>query len=181
MVFIPSVDNGVDDGFFDLVDSLLDDIYRQACLIPRLAAHIGQDDYQEELENMNELSVKRAQLMERVNYVMSEAIEYRNSFDVYSYLWVQDRSEFMKQFLLYNHELTPEEIEEAGDDGVPESPPTLEQFKEQVCWCFFCNSCIVMSRNFNIVAVLFPSGRVVVVLRTRFDHVGYTCSILFKD
>jgi dynein heavy chain len=45
MVFIPSVDNGVDDGFFDLVDSLLDDIYRQACLIPRLAAHIGQDGF----------------------------------------------------------------------------------------------------------------------------------------
>ena len=34
----------------------------------------------------------------------------------------------MRQFLLYNHVLTPEEIEA----GVPESPPTLEQFKEQV-------------------------------------------------
>ncbi len=36
------------------------------------------------------------------------------------------------QFLLYNHVLTQEEIEAHAEDGVPECPPTLEQFKEQV-------------------------------------------------
>ena len=42
------------------------------------------------------------------------------------------RAEFLRQFLLYNHVLTQEEIEAAGEEGVPECPPTLEQFKEQV-------------------------------------------------
>jgi len=45
---------------------------------------------------------------------------------------VDDRQEFLDQFLLYGHVLTAEEIESAGDEGVPHTPPTLEQFKEQV-------------------------------------------------
>ena len=50
----------------------------------------------------------------------------------YSYLWVDDRQEFLRQFLQYGHVLTAEEIEGAGDEGVAPSPPTLAQFKEQV-------------------------------------------------
>ncbi len=50
----------------------------------------------------------------------------------YSYLWVDDRQEFLRQFLQYGHVLTAEEIENAGEEGVPPSPPTLAQFKEQV-------------------------------------------------
>lgn len=38
----------------------------------------------------------------------------------------------MRQFLMYNHVLTAEEIEAHAEEGVPECPPTLEQFKEQV-------------------------------------------------
>ena len=46
MVFKPSLDYGVADGFFDLVDSLVGDIYKQASKIPRLAVHIDQENYQ---------------------------------------------------------------------------------------------------------------------------------------
>lgn len=42
MVFIPSLEFGVPDGFYDLVDGLVGDIYKQASLIKRLAAHSGQ-------------------------------------------------------------------------------------------------------------------------------------------
>lgn len=38
----------------------------------------------------------------------------------------------MRQFLLYGHVLTTEEIEAHAEEGVPENPPTLKQFKEQV-------------------------------------------------
>ena len=38
----------------------------------------------------------------------------------------------MKQFLTYGHVLTPEEIDAHAEDGVPENPPTLDMFKEQV-------------------------------------------------
>ena len=87
---------------------------------------------QSELELKADLSEMRQELMDRVNTIMTKANEYKDSFSKYSYLWVDDRKEFMKQFLLYNHVLTPEEIEAHAETGVPESPPTLEQFKEQV-------------------------------------------------
>ena len=45
---------------------------------------------------------------------------------------MDDRQEFLDQFLLYGHVLTAEEIEAAGDEGVPHTPPTLDQYKEQV-------------------------------------------------
>ena len=45
---------------------------------------------------------------------------------------MDDRNEFMKQFLTYGHVLTTEEIEAHAEEGVPENPPTLDMFKEQV-------------------------------------------------
>ena len=85
-----------------------------------------------DVEDMLDLSEMRQDLMDRVTGIMNKANEYRASFDTYSYLWLDDRQEFMRQFLLYNHVLTAEEIEAHADEGVPECPPTLEQFKEQV-------------------------------------------------
>ena len=61
-----------------------------------------------------------------------QALDYRNSFESYSYLWVDDRHDFLAQFLQYGRVLTPEEIDSAGEGGVAPAPPTLEQFKEQV-------------------------------------------------
>ena len=81
---------------------------------------------------MPDLSDMRQDLMERVNSVIHKANEFKDSFNKYAYLWVDDRKEFMRQFLLYNHVLTQEEIEANAETGVPESPPTLEQFKGQV-------------------------------------------------
>ena len=132
MVFKPSLDYGVADGFYDLIDGLVGDIYKQASKVSRLAAHSGQEHYQPDLEDMEELSEMRQELMDRIQNIMNKACEYRNSFDNYAYLWVDDRTEFMRQFLLYNHVLTTEEIEAHAEEGVPECPPTLEQFKEQI-------------------------------------------------
>ena len=87
---------------------------------------------QNDVEDMLDLSEMRQDLMDRVTGIMNKANEYRSSFDLYTYLWLDDRNEFMRQFLLYNHVLTAEEIEAHAEEGVPENPPTLAQFKEQV-------------------------------------------------
>ncbi len=39
----------------------------------------------------------RQELMTRVEIVMNKACDFRNSFDGYTYLWVDDRQEFMRQ------------------------------------------------------------------------------------
>jgi dynein heavy chain len=131
MVFTPSMNYGDTDGFYELVEVLVSNVYKQGSLVARVAKHIGEN-YQHDLEARNDLSDMKQDLMERVNSILTKANEYKDSFNKYAYLWVDDRKEFMRQFLLYNHVLTQEEIEANAETGVPESPPTLEQFKEQV-------------------------------------------------
>ena len=46
MLFRPSLDFGIADGFYDLIDSLVGDVYKQASKVQRLAAHSGLDHYQ---------------------------------------------------------------------------------------------------------------------------------------
>ncbi|XP_066560773.1 dynein axonemal heavy chain 9 [Amia ocellicauda] len=132
MVFHPSLEFGASDGFFDTVEGIINDIYRTSSLVPRLAEHSSFPHYQADMEDMEDLANMRQSLMERVQQVQSTCCDYRNSFDQYSYLYVDDRKEFIRQFLLYGHVLTSEEIETHAEDGVPETPPSLEQFKEQV-------------------------------------------------
>ncbi|XP_043925657.1 dynein axonemal heavy chain 9 [Protopterus annectens] len=131
-LFHPSLEQGANDGFYDLVEGLLNDIYKMSSLIVRLAEHSNFPHYQTDMEDMADLADMRQVIMENVQNVMAKCCEYRNSFDHYSYLYVDDRKEFMRQFLLYGHVLTTDEIEAHTEDGVPETPPTLDQFKEQV-------------------------------------------------
>jgi dynein heavy chain len=70
-----------------------------------------------------------------------QAVEYRSSFDLHSYLWLDDRHVFLKQFLIYGHQLSPEELEimataAANEEfpGLKENPSTTSQFKEQVIY-----------------------------------------------
>ena len=53
-----------------------------------------QDHYQPDLEDMEELSEMRQELMDRIQNIMNKSMEYRNSFDNYAYLWVDDRYRF---------------------------------------------------------------------------------------
>ncbi|XP_044194722.1 dynein heavy chain 9, axonemal isoform X6 [Thunnus albacares] len=132
MVFTPSLDFGTGDSFFELVESLINDVFRISSLVPRLAQHSPFPHYQTDMEDMADLADMRHLLMDRVQSVMATCCEFRNSLECYSYLYVDDRKEFMRQFLLYGHVLTSQEMEVYADDGVPESPPTLDNFREQV-------------------------------------------------
>lgn len=84
------------------------------------------------MEDMADLANMRQLLMERVQRGIEKCCEYRNKLEDYAYLYVDDRKEFMQQFLQYGHVLTSEEIEAHAEHGIPENPPTLDQFREQV-------------------------------------------------
>ncbi|XP_053544923.1 dynein axonemal heavy chain 9 [Bombina bombina] len=132
MVFRPSLDLGTSDGLYDVIDGIINDIFRISSLVPRLAEHTDIPHYQADMEDMADLADMRNFLMECVQSMLTTCTEYRNSFDHFSYLYVDDRKEFMRQFLLYGHVLTAEEIEVHAEEGVPETPPTLQQFREQI-------------------------------------------------
>ncbi|XP_075070448.1 dynein axonemal heavy chain 11 [Mixophyes fleayi] len=132
IVFKPSLQKEDGDGLYDLMEELLGDIFKMSGQVKRIAKHFGADNYQTDLDEMTDLSQLRHEIMDKVNVVIDKVLDYRSTYDSYSYLWTDDRSEFMRQFLLYGHVLTSEEIEAHVDDGVPESPPSIEQFKEQI-------------------------------------------------
>uniref|UniRef100_A0A7M4FBW4 Dynein axonemal heavy chain 11 n=1 Tax=Crocodylus porosus TaxID=8502 RepID=A0A7M4FBW4_CROPO len=130
--FKPSLDRDAGDSFYDLIDELLGSIFKISAQVKRVAAHLEAEHYQNDMDNMSELCEIRQEILNRVAGVTSKALDYRNSLDTYAYLWIDDRSEFMKQFLLSGHVLTTEEIEAHADNRVSEQPPTTEQFKEQI-------------------------------------------------
>ncbi|XP_077407169.1 dynein axonemal heavy chain 9 isoform X2 [Vanacampus margaritifer] len=132
MVFIPCLEFGEGENLFGLVENLINDVFRVASLMPRLSQHSAFPHYQADMEDMADLSDMRHLLMDRVKSVMTICCSFRNSLDRYSYLYVDDRKEFMCQFLRYGRVLTSQELEVQVEDCIPERPPTLDDFKQQV-------------------------------------------------
>ncbi|MGH0142545.1 UNVERIFIED_CONTAM: hypothetical protein FKN15_019724 [Acipenser sinensis] len=132
ITFKPSLDKEAGGGFYDLVEELLSAIYKMSAQMRRVAGHMGMENYQHDMDDMLDLLDMRQEIMDRVSDVIKKAIQYKSSFDPYAYLWVDDRAEFMKQFLLFGHVLTTEEIETQGDKMFPECPPSIEQFRDQI-------------------------------------------------
>ncbi|XP_056673432.1 dynein axonemal heavy chain 9 isoform X2 [Monodelphis domestica] len=131
LIFCPSLDPFANGGFQSIVEGLINDIFKISSMVPRLAQK-SSPHYQADMEDTEDLSNLRNILMERVKNMMTICCDYRNSFDHYSFLYMDDRKEFMRQFLLYGHMLTPEDLEAHGEDEIPENPPTLQQFKLQI-------------------------------------------------
>lgn len=82
------------------------------------------------MEGMVDLADMRQLLMVRVKDTMASCCQYRNSLECYSYLYVDDRKEFMRHFLLNGH--ANQEKDDFSHDCITESLPNLENFREQV-------------------------------------------------
>ncbi|XP_036884188.1 dynein heavy chain 9, axonemal isoform X2 [Sturnira hondurensis] len=132
LVFSPSLESGMEGSFYEMVEGLVTSIFRIASLVPRLSPQNSAPHYQVDMEAVAHLARMRNTLMDRVQGMMALCCSYRNTFSQYSYLYVEDRKEILAQFLLYGHVLTPEEIEAHAEDGIPENPPLLHQFKAQI-------------------------------------------------
>ena len=74
-----------------------------------------------ELEGKSDLIDIKTEIMYRITSTMTKANEFKDFFNKYAYLWVDDRNEFMRQFLLYNHVLSQEEYEANIDNPIPGS------------------------------------------------------------
>ncbi|XP_059734281.1 dynein axonemal heavy chain 9 isoform X5 [Bos taurus] len=132
LVFRPSLEPGVKGGFYDLVEGLVTSIFSMASLVPRLSPESGSPHYQGDLEARADLAGLRAELMGRVQAMMALCGDYRSTLSQYSCLYTEDRKEALGQFLLYGRVLTAEEVEAHAEDGIPENPPLLHQFRAQI-------------------------------------------------
>ncbi|KAF7658249.1 hypothetical protein LDENG_00015570 [Lucifuga dentata] len=132
MTFAPSLERDAGDGFYELIEGLVGDIFKTSVNISRVAAHLSTESYQEVMDDVLDLLDLRQEIMERVENVLKKAQKYQTQFDCYTHLWLEDRAEFLRQFLLFGRVLTNTEIEAYRADTLPQSPPTIDAFKEQI-------------------------------------------------
>ena len=64
-IFNPSLDPDSSDGFLFIFEGLVDDIFKVASLVPRVATHKGPDDYLSDVEELAELLDLKEELMSR--------------------------------------------------------------------------------------------------------------------
>ncbi|XP_064146127.1 dynein axonemal heavy chain 11 isoform X3 [Loxodonta africana] len=132
IVFKPSLEREAGDGFYDLVEEMICNSFRMSSQMQRVASHLEITNYQIDMDNMLGLVEVRQEIMNRVADVIKKVLDFRNTLETYAYLWVDERAEFMKHFLLYGHTLTSEEMDAHANEEIPEQPPTIERFKEQI-------------------------------------------------
>ncbi|CAL8284422.1 unnamed protein product [Lota lota] len=108
-------------GFIEMVDNLITDVYHAADLIPRISL-TNTTSYQYELKEKPELSKIYEDVMNAVREAVMVAQQYSDTWLHYDFLWMQDRDEFMKQFL----------GKEIALEHESRTPPTLEEFKKEI-------------------------------------------------
>ncbi|KAG5833963.1 hypothetical protein ANANG_G00281520 [Anguilla anguilla] len=132
MTYRPPLDVNRKDNFYDVIDTMVDRIFKMASHMQRVAAHNGQETYQPDIDQMEDLAELAHIIRTRARAAIAQAKDFQSSFGSYRYLWMDDRDEFMRQFLLYGHGLSAEEAELYADYELTKNPPKLANFKEQI-------------------------------------------------
>lgn len=121
------------ESLLDLVDSLIQDIMCQSKQISRIASHRGSGSFQDHINNCDVIVSLTHDIAASVRNAMKQAEEYRVSLQAkYSVFWIEDRKEFIRQFVRFGRLLTKDDFGITGEIEAVETPPTLEQFKEQI-------------------------------------------------
>ena len=135
VIFRPSLDKAIVDNFYDLMVSIVADIFHMAKLVPRVALLEGTDNnYLGVVSDHEELGGLRKLFMSRVELVIEQANADRLTYISYSYLWTESRQEYMYYFLNFSRQITEDEIAQLEEDekSVKRVYPVLAQFKEMI-------------------------------------------------
>ncbi|XP_010006532.1 PREDICTED: LOW QUALITY PROTEIN: dynein heavy chain 9, axonemal [Chaetura pelagica] len=125
LVFRPSLDPDTNDGFYDMVEGLVNDIYHISSLVPRLAEHSGFPHYQAREER----DALRRALLARVQEGLGTCRQHRAALQRRAHLCGGHGGELGP---LCGHLLTPPDMEAHAEEGVPGTPPSLQRFREQI-------------------------------------------------
>ena len=135
IIFKPSLEKHIVGNFYDLAVELLDDIFNMAEIIPRVGKqkNVGQN-YLDSVRKHSELKTLRDEYIKRIETVIKQSKDKRDSYMEYSYLWMDNRKEYLHFFLNYSRQLTPKEVEMLAENekSIKKKSPTLADFKEQI-------------------------------------------------
>lgn len=133
--FIPTLDMEEDFHFFKMVADLQEDINKIGEVMPRILKNVYMDNYYNDVVDDPDCMEMVSLTLTRLNEGIDACYEYIKKFEPYSYLWLENRHEYLNHFLTYGRALTPDELDILkmdGGPGVKECHPTIKQFKEQI-------------------------------------------------
>ncbi|XP_014280457.2 dynein beta chain, ciliary [Halyomorpha halys] len=125
----PPLDNTMDGCFSNMIIEILEDIVNMAKLIDRIS-DCDQPHYLKDIEGHEDVEYMKNEIIQAVNDVVEEVLDFCTNFEVYSNLWLDDRQIYMQHFLTYGRQLTLEEIELNVTPN--HQTPTIEMFKQQI-------------------------------------------------
>lgn len=136
--FQPDVGEDASGSLYDIVDGWVNSFYHCATMFKRLDDAEGR--YIREMVDDLEVQMLLATLNETVARAEASAVEFRNKYDAYSYLWTSDSSEAFKAFCDSAYiELpkTEEQLKVEADmepDEIPPQPrvPDLAKFDAEI-------------------------------------------------
>jgi len=109
---------------------------------------------QDEVEAMPDIAEMKDDIKERINVVMNLSFDYATRFEQFAYLWEDDKKEYLRQFLKYGHQLSQDELDaNSAGESVPDSAPTLDQFKQVVSHTYIGNSSIKKTCSWLLLAL----------------------------
>ena len=135
IIFIPSIslDNPVN--VWGLMHEILSEVQEMGYHITRVSNRVCDPTYFEDILLDKNLYYLYCDIMFMVSKAIDKVNDYEKGLAKYSYLWLEDRQEFLKQFLIYGRSLTMDEVDALRDVNSPkikESPPSVDKFKEQI-------------------------------------------------
>ncbi|KAF5280421.1 hypothetical protein FQR65_LT03230 [Abscondita terminalis] len=134
-VYVPSADVDDSDNFLVFANTLLNDICQMGRYMQRIDTKNEETDYYNDICQDEDVRKIQKNVTTRITTAMEQALEYLNVFEDYSYLWLDSRKQYLRQFLLYSRALTEDELyieKDPNGPGLKENPPTTEQFRQQI-------------------------------------------------
>uniref|UniRef100_UPI0035900BF2 dynein axonemal heavy chain 17-like n=1 Tax=Myxine glutinosa TaxID=7769 RepID=UPI0035900BF2 len=153
LIFQPFLELRSPGGMYDLMQNQLDDIYHVFINVSRPV--LGKLSYQAELQKMVLLSNMRHQILNNVINAIIEALDYKIVFEKFSSLWIESRTDFLTHFLIYGTSCTPAELQAQGQQTPQASPPTLEEFKNQIDYYRNIYAEVMTLKNTHIISGWF--------------------------
>ncbi|XP_043280985.1 dynein beta chain, ciliary-like [Venturia canescens] len=140
LVFHPSIIVDDEDGFYMFYEGVMFDIMKMGTLIPRIDPEkvSERENYSIDLAEEEAIIFMLEETCNRVKVGLAQAEDYSLTFEPYSWLWLNNRQEYLDTFLRFSRSLTEEEkeiVEQAPEnlhDFIREKHPGLDDFAREI-------------------------------------------------
>ncbi|XP_031848127.1 dynein beta chain, ciliary [Nomia melanderi] len=138
--FRPPLEIDNPEGFYSFFEALLLDMIKMGTLIPRVDPQIAeeQEHYMVDLTEEDGIVFMLEETCNRVKLALADIKEHAQIYEVFSWLWLDDKQEYLDYFLQYGQYVSIEDREMLAEhsDYVPENlkpkKPDLSDFKQEI-------------------------------------------------